>query len=87
MNYGANLSKLYSDQLDPDDVNVCDWCLDLEAKQKQKIQSRKRKAELQEMESRKVKEIIASICKSKKGNSKPTLNHHAKFGEMEKKRS
>lgn len=69
-------SRLYSDELDPDGVNVCDWCLDLEAKQK--IQSHKRKVEFQEMESRKTKEV-ASIDKSKKGNAKPTLKHHTKF--------
>lgn len=70
-------SRLYSDQLEPDGVNVCDWCLDLEAKQK--IQRHKRKFELQEMESRKANEV-SSIDKSKKGNTKPTFKPHVKFG-------
>jgi hypothetical protein len=69
-------SRLYCDQLALDGVNVCDWCLDLGAKQN--IQSHKRKVELQEMESRKVKEVGRSIEKPK-ANAKPTAKLHVKF--------
>jgi len=51
-------SRLYSDQLELGGVNVCDWCQDLEAKEKN--QSHKRKVELQEMENKDAKEVAAS---------------------------
>nr|ADE77569.1 unknown [Picea sitchensis] len=82
-------SRLYSDELEFDSVNVCDWCLDLQAKEK--IQRQKRKAELQEMESGKAKEVAATeasamkqsasvtIEKPRKANTKPTLKIHVKF--------
>jgi len=63
-------SRLYCDQLALNGVNVCDWCVDLE--EKQKIQSHKRKVQLRKPESRKIK-VVATIEKPKKINAKPTL--------------
>nr|ADE77558.1 unknown [Picea sitchensis] len=60
-------SRLYSDQLELDGLNVCDWCLDFE--EKEKIQSHKRKNELQEMETRKTKEVAVSETMSKSAST------------------
>lgn len=69
-------SMLYCDQLALNGLNVCDWCLDLE--EKQKIQSHKRKVRLREPESRKIK-VVATIEKPKKINAMPTLKVPVKF--------
>lgn len=63
-------SRLYCDQLALNGINVCDWCLDLE--EKQKIQSHKTKVQLRDPESRKIR-VVATIEKTKKINAKPTL--------------
>lgn len=83
-------SKLYSDQMESDGLNVCDWCLDLEEKEKNKRQ--KRNVELEEMDSRNTKEIAAceanamkeaaSVASEKlrKANAKPTHKLRVKSG-------
>eukprot|EP00253_Pinus_taeda_P034328 PITA_34328 len=83
-------SKLYSDQLESDGLNVCDWCLDLEEKEKNQRQNRN--VELEEMDSRNAKELAATEAsamkeaalvtteKLRKANAKTTHKIRVKFG-------
>lgn len=79
-------TKLYSDQLESDNLNVCDWYLDLEEKEKEN-KRQKRNVELEEMDSRNTKDIVASEAsamkevasitseKLRKVNAKPRIIH------------
>ena len=78
--------------MESEGINVCDWCLDVQAKEK--IERHKRKVEMQKMECGKGKEVAtrsastsamkqpASVImeKPRKGNPKPTLKLQVKFG-------
>lgn len=60
-------SRLYSDELDLDGVNVCDWCLDIQGKEK--IKNHKRKLELEEMGSGKSQDVAGSETVSKSAST------------------